>query len=111
MAGHYQLQPIIEPKIFAKVKELGKALYKDNRAIEEYFSAKDFSKFQFEENNFMRLSADYKEEDDDSVFTIGKFTLQEQAWHEDGNSYLATDTDLECHFDKYGNVTAIYFVA
>lgn len=106
MAQHCKLEPIVEPVIFMEVKNLGSTIY---RVLgKNYFVP--FQKMSGVGKTIMLLSDDYKmEEDDDSAFKIGKFTLQDKSWHEE-NSHLVTNTDLECHFDKYGNVTAIYLV-
>ena len=104
MGQHIRLEPIKEPKIFEEVKSLGKKLCVD--LGKDFFV--QFIKYSALGKQIMRLSDEYKlHEEDDSVFNIGKFTLQED-WKED--KWLTENTQLECHFDKYGNVKAIYIV-
>lgn len=108
MGQHIRLEPIKEPKIFAEVKTIGKGLYKSYKTILDFVLGKDFEKFDFKGKKLMRLPNNYNlHEEDDSVFNIGNFTLQED-WKED--RWLTENTSLECHFDKNGNVNAIYIV-
>jgi hypothetical protein len=104
MGQHIRLEPIKEPKIFEEVKSIGKTLYLVFG--KEYFV--QFVKNLVLGKQIIRLSDEYKlQEEDDSVFNIGRFNLQED-WKED--KWLTENTQLECHFDKNGNVNAIYIV-
>lgn len=104
MGQHIRLEPIKEPNIFKEVKSIGKTLYLVFG--KEYFV--QFVKNLVLGKQIIRLSDEYKlQEEDDSVFNIGRFNLQED-WGED--KWLTEKTQLECHFDKYGNVNTIYIV-
>lgn len=104
MGQHIRLEPIKEPNIFFEVKEIGKAINKD-LGVGCFVP---FQKYSTLGKKIMRLSDEYKlHEEDDSVFNIGNFTLQED-WKED--KWLTENISLECHFDKHGNVNAIYIV-
>jgi hypothetical protein len=104
MAGHYRLEPIKEPNIFSQAKIIGQTIY--GQLGVNSFSP--FDKNKILDKNIMRLSDDYKMlDEDDSVFEIGHFTLQED-WKED--KWLTENTKLEFHFDEWGNVNAIYIV-
>ena len=104
MGQHIKLEPVKEPIIFNEVKKIGQTIKKVLGV--DYFSP--FQKNSIVGKKIMRLSDDYKlHEEDDSVFSIGEFTLQED-WQED--KWLTENTSLECHFDKRGNVNAIYIV-
>ena len=105
MGQHIRLEPIKEPKIFTEVKALGKKIC--GVELGKGFFV-EFRKYSALGKQIMRLSDEYKMHDeDDSVFNIGEFTLEED-WGED--KWLTENTQLECHFDKYGNVNAIYIV-
>jgi hypothetical protein len=104
MGQHIRLEPIKEPKIFEEIKKIGKSLCIELRR--GYFIP--FIKYSILGKQVIRLTNDYRlHAEDDSVFNIGKFTLHED-WKED--KWLTENTQLECHFDKYGNVNAIYIV-
>lgn len=108
MAQHIQLDKLKENEIFSEVQRIGKLLYTDMNSIGKYVVGKPFERFDFEGKKLLRLTADYNMfAKDDSVFTIGLFSLKED-WGAD--NWLVQNTPLECHFDKNGNVNGIFIV-
>jgi len=116
MAQHYLLTIEKEPKIFKSVARIATYFAKGYKFMQSL--QKDFEKNLIYRREVMRLSDDYKlQEETKHVLKIENYTLQNSDWWkalDGGEDYDLKQTysnlNIECHIGDKGEIIAIYMV-